>query len=389
MNRAALPLGQLSRGELEWLRKGIARRQIATPLSAAALAAAGKPALAAKLGALAGAGQDAAMAMIDLALAVEDGGGAGGPATAAATLVWSGPAVTPSSARATTAMVLELLGSATTEVLIVGYRFDHGKVIFAPLHKAMVERGVKVALALDVAPVGTGKLDAHLAVAAHQFVSGNWPFGPPYPTLRYWRAGCTGDAFRSLHAKCVVVDRARVLIGSANFTRRGYERNLEMGVAVDDPALAAGVVQQFEALVSLGELPTIPFAAVAPAPPVAAEDDDDARGLAAPAVTAGGASPVHAARADALMVDAAARPLFAQLLDAGLPEPEVGADLEGEGGEVLGSPELAWPAAQVAVLSAAQEAARARLEAAGWSCFPVAVEGPALAALIERVRGAE
>ena len=389
MNRAALPLGQLSRGELEWLRKGIARRQIATPLSAAALAAAGKPALAGRLGALAGAGQDAAVAMIDLALAVEDGGGAGGPATAAATLVWSGPAVTPSSARATTAMVLELLGSAASEVLIVGYRFDHGKVIFAPLHKAMVERGVNVVLALDVAPLGAGDLDAHLAVAAHQFVRGNWPFGPPYPTLRYWRAGCTGDDFRSLHAKCVVVDRARVLIGSANFTRRGYERNLEMGVAVDDPALAAGVVQQFEALVSLGELPTIPFAAVLPAPPLAAEDDADARGAAAKAGPATSTPDALAARADALLVNPAARPLFVQLIGAGLPEPEVGADLGGEGGEVLGSPELAWPAAQVAVLLSSQEASRARLEAAGWTCFPVGVEGPALAALIERVRGAE
>lgn len=389
MNRVALPLGQLSRGELEWLRKGIARRQIATPLSAAALAAAGKPTLAARLGALAGVGQEAAVAMIELALAVEDGGGAGGPPAAPATLVWSGPAVTPTTARATTAMVLELLGSATSEVLIVGYRFDHGKVIFAPLHKAMVERGVKVALALDVAPLGTGKLDAHLAVAAHQFVSGNWPFGPPYPTLRYWRAGCTGDAFRSLHAKCVVVDRARVLIGSANFTRRGYERNLEMGVAVDDPVLAAGVVQQFEALVSLGELPAIPFASVLPAPPLAAEDDDDARGVAATAGAATATTQALASRADALLVNHVARPLFAQLMGAGLPEPEVGADLEGEGGEVLGSPELAWPAAQVAVLLSSQEASRARLEAAGWTCFPVGVDGPSLAALIERVRGAE
>lgn len=388
MNRAALPLGQLSRGELEWLRKGIARRQIATPLSAAGLAAAGKPALAAKLGALVGASQEVAMAMIELALAVDEGGAAAGPSAAPATLVWSGPAVTPSSARATTAMVLELLGSAMSEVLIVGYRFDHGKVIFAPLHKAMVERGVKVALALDVAPFQAGRLDAHLAVAAHQFVHGNWPFGPPYPTLRYWRAGCTGDAYRSLHAKCVVVDRARVLIGSANFTRRGYERNLEMGVAVDDPVLAAGVVQQFQALVEIGELPKIPFAAVLPPPPVATEDDGDG---AAPSTAANATPMIPAleARAEALMVGPPARPLFAQLVGAGLPEPEVGVDIEGDGGEVLGSSELAWPAAQVAVLLPAQEASRARLEAAGWTCVPVAVDGPSLAALIERVRGAE
>lgn len=385
MNRAALPLGQLSRGELEWLRKGIARRQIATPLSAAGLAAAGKPALAAKLGVLAGASQETAIAMIELALAVDEGGGAGGPPAASATLVWSGPAVTPSSARATTAMVLELLGSATSEVLIVGYQFDHGKVVFAPLHKAMVERGVKVDVALDVPRLGAGRLDAHVALAAYRFIHNNWPFGPPYPTLRYWRAACAGDAYRSLHAKCVVVDRARVLIGSANFTRRGHERNLEIGVQVDDPALAAAVIQQVYALVDMDALPAIPVTAAAPAPPAAAEDDGDERGVAATA----SAAAVSARRAVELMVSPPARPLFAQLVGAGLPEPEVGVDIEGDGGEVIGSSELAWPAAQVAVLVPAQEASRTRLEAAGWTCFPAAVDGPSLAALIERVRGAE
>jgi phosphatidylserine/phosphatidylglycerophosphate/cardiolipin synthase-like enzyme len=39
-----------------------------------------------------------------------------------------------------------------------------------------------------------------------------------------------GPPWCSLHAKCAVVDGARSFISSANFTQRGQERNIEVGV---------------------------------------------------------------------------------------------------------------------------------------------------------------
>jgi len=43
----------------------------------------------------------------------------------------------------------------------------------------------------------------------------------------------------SLHAKLLVVDARRALVGSANLTRRALTANLEAGVLIEGPDLAA------------------------------------------------------------------------------------------------------------------------------------------------------
>jgi phosphatidylserine/phosphatidylglycerophosphate/cardiolipin synthase-like enzyme len=40
-----------------------------------------------------------------------------------------------------------------------------------------------------------------------------------------------------MHAKSVVVDRRWWFVTSANFTRRGHERNIGVGTLIEDPAL--------------------------------------------------------------------------------------------------------------------------------------------------------
>ena len=44
-----------------------------------------------------------------------------------------------------------------------------------------------------------------------------------------------------MDAKCVVVDERFTLIGSANFTSRGQERNTEAGVLIEDEGVARRV----------------------------------------------------------------------------------------------------------------------------------------------------
>ena len=66
-----------------------------------------------------------------------------------------------------------------------------------------------------------------------------------------------------LHAKCVVTDGRWTLLTSANFTEAAQERNIEAGVLVDDPRLAARVTRQLDELVhrrALRRLPTAPHA---------------------------------------------------------------------------------------------------------------------------------
>jgi len=330
----ALPLAQLSKGELDNLRRVIARRQLPTPLSQAGLDSIGKGGLFARLGPLAAADEEIALALIDLALAAGERW-AHHPPKSPALLTWTEPTVALGNIRATTPVLLELLGSAQKRVVLAGYEFDHGAVLFKPLHKAMVERGVQVSIYLDVRPAPSPKsnMSAYLALQAHRFLKRNWTFGVPVPEVYYFPAGCEFGSHRSLHATCVVVDETHVMVGSANFTQRGHSRNLEVGVRLEDPALAAALTQQLERLVHNKDFLPLPLA-WPDAPPKAAEDD----GEVPPSAQAIAPSSL----ADELLVSDAARPLFARLIAASVPVPQVGEDVEGPAGQVIGSPELSW-----------------------------------------------
>lgn len=363
------PLSSLSRHELEFLHKSIKLGHLSAPISKMSLQALGRGKLFARLGPLAGAPRAAALALLEMALArpnAQDG-------PASATLVWTGPAVPLSAARPTRQMILELLGKAESSVLIAGYELDHGSVLLEPLFAAMRDRGVNARLFVDIRPAPSPKTppDAYLALATHKLLARNWPFGAPLPSLFHYAPTAEHGSRKSLHAKCVVVDRRHVLIGSANFTRRGVERNLEIGVALDAPELAETLVQQFDRLIELGELSPLPVAAG----PVLPEEQVDA---------ADDSAVDPDALASELLVSPEAVPLFAELIRAGLPVPGVGEDVE-DNGAIIGSAELTWERARVAVLLPEQEGCREKLERAGWSCFGIAVSSDELANLRELV----
>ena len=79
-----------------------------------------------------------------------------------------------------------------------------------------------------------------------------WPFGPPLPRLYFDARLLQPGPYCSLHAKAVVVDGRHVLVGSANLTDRGQTRNIELGVKIDDVALAERVVSHFAGAVASG-----------------------------------------------------------------------------------------------------------------------------------------
>ena len=86
--------------------------------------------------------------------------------------------------------------------------------------------------------------------------------------------------------------------------------------------------------------------------------------------------------AAAALADPAARPLLAALSARGAPAPEVGFELADDRGAVRAEAELAWPAAQVAVLLAGRETDAAAFRAAGWQVFAAGTEN-----LAERLAG--
>jgi phosphatidylserine/phosphatidylglycerophosphate/cardiolipin synthase-like enzyme len=160
-------------------------------------------------------------------------------------LVWTGPEATTSRARDTRVVVSDLFAGAEASVLVAGFRFDHSDRILLPLHTAMRDRGVQAAFFIDT-PAGLAR-----AEVATWFAREHWTFGEPSPVLYVDARGGSGLA-ASLHAKCVVVDARWTLVTSANFTSRGQERNIELGVLVDDRAFAREVAQHWRSAAAAG-----------------------------------------------------------------------------------------------------------------------------------------
>ncbi|MBX3246045.1 MAG: DISARM system phospholipase D-like protein DrmC [Myxococcales bacterium] len=172
-------------------------------------------------------------------------------------LVWTGPEAPTSSSRDTWIVVRQLFESARERVIVGGFSFDHGEEIFRPLHAVMRDHGVRTSLFVDL---DQGKITAEVGPAyatarIDRFFRDNWPFGDPRPTVFYDpRTAVPGPPWVSLHAKCVVVDDARALVTSANFTDRGQTRNLEAGVLIEDAGFATKLAAQWRGLVSAGQV---------------------------------------------------------------------------------------------------------------------------------------
>jgi phosphatidylserine/phosphatidylglycerophosphate/cardiolipin synthase-like enzyme len=171
-------------------------------------------------------------------------------------LVWTGPETKASVARSTALVVEEMFASARESVIVGGYSFDDPEIL-RPLHCTMVERNVSATLFLDIpgeAPTRAGA-DAFAFASAYidSFFRSVWVFGSPKPDVYYDpRTAMPGPPWASLHAKCIVVDDARALITSANFTDRGHSRNVEAGVLIEDRTFAEELAAQWRQLVGEG-----------------------------------------------------------------------------------------------------------------------------------------
>ncbi len=238
----ATGLTALSGPELETLARAIRKGLVRCPLGPAELAASEFEGVASRAGVLFGHDKEATLVIIDAVLAERHGAG-----VSPVDLVWTGPEVAGSGARDTAVVVHELLASARKSVLIAGFSFDHGADIFAPLHAVMRDHGVETSIYLDIprAPARTADLADHARRAVERFLMANWPFGPPIPAVHYDPRTVAPDSLVSLHAKCIVVDEERVLVTSANFTNRGHERNIEVGVLLADARIGRVLARQW------------------------------------------------------------------------------------------------------------------------------------------------
>jgi phosphatidylserine/phosphatidylglycerophosphate/cardiolipin synthase-like enzyme len=243
-------LSMLPLPELKRLRELVAALRLSVPLTDGALRATGMGRFADPLLAvLGGLSVDAICAAIDVAVAERVY-----RPPPHLRLVWTGPEGQSATARGTEALLSELFNAARQEVLVAGFRFDHGADIFAPLHRAMGQQAVRTTIFIDIniekEPKTVRGAEDYAARAVQAFVENNWPFGEPLPTIYFDpRTALPGPPWVSLHAKCVVVDAKFTFVTSANFTQRAQERNLELGVLIEDVDFANKVAEQWWGLV--------------------------------------------------------------------------------------------------------------------------------------------
>lgn len=150
-------------------------------------------------------------------------------------LVLSGPDLPGVPTADTAAVMRTLVSQAAREVILVGYAVHDGRRIFEPLAKRLAEvPGITVTICLDIQRAWNDPTPSADLVArfAREFRLKHWPW-PTLPALYYDpRSLETGDARASLHAKCVIVDRERALVTSANFTDAAQRKNVEVGVDI-------------------------------------------------------------------------------------------------------------------------------------------------------------
>ena len=188
-------------------------------------------------------------------------------------LVWTGPEPTHSRARRTAIVLRELFESARQSVFIAGYAFDGGVDLLAPLHAVMREHAVQTRIVLDCSRHDVYEHtppETILDKVVTKFWTKVWTHGDPKPRLFYDprtlertapKYGSRWFPDYSMHAKCIVVDRRRVLVGSANFTARGQTDNLEVGIALDDPSFATALLHQWNAAMAQEMIRGVPVAA--------------------------------------------------------------------------------------------------------------------------------
>lgn len=138
----------------------------------------------------------------------------------------------------TWAAVRALLVQAREEILLLGFTIKERELVDLLMRRSV--RGVRITIVGDRESGDVEELRR------------TWPALGLRPELLVNVDPAQGEP-RRMHAKALVVDRERGLIGSANFTRSGLSSNVELGVMVQGKP-ARDVVRVVEELRSRGWL---------------------------------------------------------------------------------------------------------------------------------------
>jgi phosphatidylserine/phosphatidylglycerophosphate/cardiolipin synthase-like enzyme len=146
-----------------------------------------------------------------------------------AELVVTFPGSDAITARQTLHVVRQMIAGAAKDILIAGYAITDAGGVLTQIAEA-AKRGVHVVLVCSDWKDKNGKTAAMLTAE-------QWPTGAPRPVVYEYLNDSPVTA--GMHLKCLLVDGADLLVGSANFTYPGLNTNFEMGVRVNGSAARA------------------------------------------------------------------------------------------------------------------------------------------------------
>ena len=157
--------------------------------------------------------------------------------------VWTGPG-SVGVQRLTSAVLHGLVTGARERILLVSYAAYTLPELAADLADA-IGRGCDVDVVFETEEDSAGAYSGPHSK----------PFGAVTGLRRWrWPPGQRDQPGAALHAKVLVVDGCRALVGSANLTHRALQANLEAGVLVEDEAVAAALERHVRSLMDEGTL---------------------------------------------------------------------------------------------------------------------------------------
>lgn len=161
-------------------------------------------------------------------------------------LVWSGPNLRGVPLRKTASVIIEMIDNAKTSLFLSSFSFYKVKHIIEHLILA-AERGVAISLLLETPQSSHYKikndplthLDDRLKEKARILI---WP----HRNRKLEGDDLTG----SLHAKFILQDNEKLFVSSANLTESAMDRNIELGVIIEDQIVIGKFQDHVENLIS-------------------------------------------------------------------------------------------------------------------------------------------
>jgi len=178
---------------------------------------------------------------------------AGEAATTVATehhaeIAWTGPATEAVPLRRVDQVIYDMVETAEQEVLLVTYAAYKAERALDALRDA-TDRRVRVKLVIELAQQSGRKITFDGLQTFRTAV--------PLAEVYYWpperRQRSASGSYGAMHAKCVVADRRRAIVSSANLTDHALEVNMELGLLVERN-VAARLAEHFDQLILREEL---------------------------------------------------------------------------------------------------------------------------------------